>query len=66
MDERPDHPGTLAPINPQPPLAPPDDLSLLSVPSEYRKEGSDWFAVFNPKVQKVLDINLVHNLIHAR
>jgi len=29
-----------------------------------KKEGSDWFAIFNPKVKRQLDVNLVHNLMH--
>ena len=44
---------------------PPDDLSLHNVPPEYRKEGLDWHVVFNPKVKKVLDVNLMHNFAHA-
>lgn len=31
-----------------------------------KKDGSDWFAVFNPKVKRVLDVNLVHTLMHER
>lgn len=30
------------------------------------QEGSDWFAVWNPKVKRVLDVNLVHTLYHER
>ncbi|KAL2786046.1 WD40 repeat-like protein [Aspergillus keveii] len=37
----------------------PDDL-----PSSQKKEGADWYAVFNPEVQRVLDIDLVHHLVH--
>ena len=29
-----------------------------------KKEGSDWFAVFNPNVPRTLDVNLVHTLEH--
>ncbi|KAL4789909.1 WD40 repeat-like protein [Aspergillus venezuelensis] len=29
-----------------------------------KKEGNDWYAVFNPDVQRVLDIELVHHLVH--
>ena len=29
-----------------------------------KREGEDWFAVFNPNVQRVLDVELVHNLQH--
>ncbi|KIJ62150.1 hypothetical protein HYDPIDRAFT_30699 [Hydnomerulius pinastri MD-312] len=42
----------------------PDDLDPHNVPPELKKEGSDWFAVFNPKVKRVLDVALVHTLMH--
>ncbi|KAF9237359.1 WD40-repeat-containing domain protein [Melanogaster broomeanus] len=42
----------------------PDDLDPHNVPPELKKEGSDWFAVFNPKVKRVLDVSLVHTLMH--
>ncbi|KAH0826662.1 WD40-repeat-containing domain protein [Lanmaoa asiatica] len=42
----------------------PDDLDPHNVPPELKKEGSDWFAVFNPKVKRVLDVTLVHTLMH--
>ncbi|KAL0959562.1 hypothetical protein HGRIS_011272 [Hohenbuehelia grisea] len=42
----------------------PDDLDPHNVPPELKKEASDWFAVFNPKVKRVLDVNLVHTLMH--
>lgn len=29
-----------------------------------KKEGSDWVALYNPKAQPVLDVNLVHTLMH--
>ena len=31
---------------------------------DQKREGPDWFAVFNPRVQRVLDVELVHNLPH--
>jgi hypothetical protein len=34
------------------------------LPRELKKEGSDWVALFNPKVKKVLDVDLVHTLVH--
>lgn len=37
----------------------PDDL-----PPSQKREGPDWFAVFNPEVQRVLDVELVHHLNH--
>jgi glucose repression regulatory protein TUP1 len=36
------------------------------VPPELKKDASDWFAVFNSKVKRVLDVNLVHTLTHER
>jgi len=44
----------------------PDGLDPLNVPPDLKKEGSDWFAVFNPKVKRVLDVSLVHTLMHER
>jgi general transcriptional corepressor TUP1 len=35
-----------------------------NVPPELKKEGGDWFAVWNPKAKRVLDVNLVHTLSH--
>jgi len=43
-----------------------DGSDIFTVPDEYKKEGSDWYAVFNPKVKRVLDIRLVHKLMHER
>ncbi|TFK37981.1 WD40-repeat-containing domain protein [Crucibulum laeve] len=57
--------GPLPPMNLGPKGGFVDDLSLQTVPPEYRKEGSDWFAVFNPKAKKVLDIGLKHTFSHA-
>lgn len=37
----------------------PEDL-----PPSQKREGSDWYAVFNPEVQRVLDVDLVHHLNH--
>lgn len=59
----------------------PVDLSLdpHSVPSELKKEGPDWFAIFNDNAgkegsgpnggngkKKALDVGLVHTLMHER
>ncbi|KAJ5204044.1 Transcriptional repressor rco-1 [Penicillium cinerascens] len=37
----------------------PEDL-----PASQKREGQDWYAVFNPEVQRVLDVELVHHLSH--
>ena len=34
------------------------------MPQNQKKEGTDWFAVFNPDVPRVLDVDLVHHLVH--
>ncbi|KAJ5884149.1 uncharacterized protein N7473_011035 [Penicillium subrubescens] len=34
------------------------------LPASQKREGSDWYAVFNPEVQRVLDVELVHHLNH--
>lgn len=41
-----------------------NDVDIASIPRELKKEGSDWFAVFNPNVPRTLDVNLVHTLEH--
>jgi glucose repression regulatory protein TUP1 len=44
----------------------PDDLDIHTVPPELKKEGTDWFAIFNPKTKRQLDVSLVHTLMHER
>jgi len=44
----------------------PQDLDRSTLPPEFEKEGSDWFATFNPKAKRVLGISLVHTLAHDR
>ncbi|THV04198.1 WD40 repeat-like protein [Dendrothele bispora CBS 962.96] len=63
MDPHANPSGTLIPIN-TPAGGFPEDLDLNSMPSEFKKEGSDWFAMFNPKVKRSLEVNLVHTLMH--
>ncbi|KAI5451116.1 general transcription repressor [Naganishia albida] len=40
------------------------DLDPESVPREFKKEGAEWFAVWNPRNKKSLDVSLVHTLVH--
>ncbi|KAL8710492.1 MAG: hypothetical protein Q9220_004924 [cf. Caloplaca sp. 1 TL-2023] len=40
------------------------DLDVDSLRPEQKREGSDWFAVFNPRIPRVLDVDLVHTLTH--
>ncbi|KAI8149839.1 WD40-repeat-containing domain protein [Fennellomyces sp. T-0311] len=51
-----------------PPTVPPGNLADVdpsSVPASMKIEGEDWFALFNPKVPRYLNVNLVHTLDHA-
>ncbi|GLB45212.1 putative anaphase-promoting complex subunit 4 WD40 domain [Lyophyllum shimeji] len=59
----PPHAGTLVPIG-SGTTSFPDDLDIHTVPPELKKEGSDWFAIFNPNTKRVLDVSLVHTLMH--
>ncbi|KAF9260152.1 WD40 repeat-like protein [Marasmius fiardii PR-910] len=43
----------------------PEDIQDISAfPPEFKKEGQDWFAIFNPEIKKELDIDLVHTFMH--
>jgi len=50
-----------------PPRAP--TLSLLdqdfdSTPADYKRQGEDWFAIFNKNVPRQLDVSLLHTFEH--
>lgn len=69
--ERLPPPGTVATRptpTPQPKSPPPPmflaELDPDSVPRELKKEGQDWFAIWNPRVKKELDIELQHTFPH--
>jgi hypothetical protein len=40
------------------------DLDLERLPEHQKHVEGDWFAIFNPKVPRVLDVDLVHTLEH--
>ena len=40
------------------------ELEPENLPAHLKHEGVDWYAVFNPRVRRVLDVDLVHNLLH--
>ncbi|KAF7319182.1 Chromatin associated protein [Mycena chlorophos] len=44
-----------------------DNVDLATVPPELKREGPDWFAVWNPKIRpkKLENLQLVHSLTHA-
>ena len=58
--DRPDH------SNPSATSNFPEEFNVHNILPEFKKEGNDWFAFFNPKVKRVLDVTLVHTLIHER
>ena len=35
------------------------------LPPHQKREGEDWYAVFNPRVPRLLDVDLVHSLEHT-
>lgn len=42
------------------------DLEPDQVRSDLKKEGSDWWAIFSPRVPRVLDVSLSLTLTHER
>ena len=44
----------------------PDDRDIHTLPAEYKQEGTDWFAISNPKQKRVMDVQLVHVFMHER
>ena len=40
------------------------DLDPDMLPLSQKHEGSDWFAVFNPRIRRILDVDILHNLAH--
>jgi len=47
----------------------PDDLTIDTISPEWKKEGSDWWAMFNPKLgqqERIENVSLVHTLMHER
>jgi hypothetical protein len=45
---------------------PPELLDPKKVPVESKKEHDDWLVVYNPEMQKMLDVDLMHTLVHSR
>ncbi|PVI07608.1 WD40 repeat-like protein [Periconia macrospinosa] len=61
------HSALMAPAQAVPPLSQSNilsDLDVESLPDNLKKDGNDWFAVFNPRARRVLDVDLIHNLPH--
>jgi len=75
VNKMPKIPQNIGPEGPQSSGVPPNgplsgtqsglgDMDPENVPAQLKKEGSDWFAIFNPKVPRVLDVELFHTLDH--
>lgn len=52
------------------PPQPAPNFSLLnqyfdSTPANYKREGEDWFAIFNKNVHRQLDVSLLHTFEHS-
>ena len=45
-------------------LEKPVEFDPETVTKDLKKEGSDWMTMFNPNVKRVLDVGLVHTLVH--
>ncbi|GAA5916725.1 hypothetical protein JCM6882_005789 [Rhodosporidiobolus microsporus] len=58
--------GTPAPPQPKQEEKPVEVTSFdpETAPKDLKKEGSDWMTMFNPNVKRVLDVGLVHTLVH--
>ncbi|KAJ7906200.1 chromatin associated protein [Mycena leptocephala] len=41
-----------------------NNLELSTIHPDLKKEGSDWFVIYNPKVKRTLDVSLIHTFIH--
>ncbi|KAG6875129.1 hypothetical protein C0993_010716, partial [Termitomyces sp. T159_Od127] len=63
LTEQPPHSGAFVPVQ-SGFTGIPDDVDIHNISPDLKKEGSDWFAIFNPGVKRVLDVSLVHNLMH--
>jgi glucose repression regulatory protein TUP1 len=40
------------------------DLEHETLPAHFKKEGDDWYAIFNPQFKRFLDVELVQTLEH--
>jgi glucose repression regulatory protein TUP1 len=41
------------------------DLDMEQLPPQLKREGADWYAVFNPNLRRTLDVELCHTLVHS-
>ena len=57
-------PNSQSPARPVPAFL--DELDPNVMPPELKKEGPEYWAVFNPKTKRVIDIDIVHTFPHPR
>ncbi|KAJ7281959.1 chromatin associated protein [Mycena rebaudengoi] len=59
---------SVPPLPPAPRPAPMNEflenLEPLTVHPDWKKEGSDWFVIYNPKIKRTLDVSLIHTFMH--
>jgi hypothetical protein len=41
-----------------------EELDSTTVPVDFVKEGGDWLAIFNPRVPRQMDVQLVARYLH--
>src|SRR5436190_11770486 len=41
------------------------DRDFDSTPANYKRQGEDWFAIFNKNVPRLLDVSLLHTFEHG-
>src|SRR5271170_2055933 len=49
---------------PAPPVYSLVDQDLDSTPTNYKRQGEDWFAIFNHNVPRLLDVSILHTFEH--
>ncbi|KAI8137735.1 WD40-repeat-containing domain protein [Fennellomyces sp. T-0311] len=59
----------MVPARPKPPMGPTTPSGLAdvdpdTVPPSMKVEGRDWFALFNPKTPRYLNVDLLHSIDH--
>ncbi|CAE6374077.1 unnamed protein product [Rhizoctonia solani] len=62
---RPGASTSAAPSAPTPAAPPPEPMDLEEIVNpDCKKEGGDWFAIFNPKAKRAVDVSLTLTLAH--
>ncbi|KAL1742323.1 WD40-repeat-containing domain protein [Schizophyllum fasciatum] len=56
-------PNAPSPARPAPAFL--DELDPAAMPPELKKDGQDYWAIFNPKAKRVIDVDILHTFPHA-